>query len=39
MEGVWSVQCLDWCWCVLESKFSDLGSNNDEGDSEVRPAL
>ena len=34
MGGVWGVQCLDWCWCVLESMFSCLGSNNDEIDTE-----
>ena len=32
MGGVWGVQCLDWCWGVLES--SCLGSNNDEIDTE-----
>ena len=35
LGSVWGVECLDWCWCVLESMFSGLGSNNDEGDSEV----
>ena len=31
---VWGVQCPDWCWGVLESMFSCLGSNNDENDTE-----
>ena len=34
MGGVCGVQCLDWCWGVLESMFSCLGSNNDENDTE-----
>ena len=34
MGGDWGVQCLDWCWGVLESMCSSLGSNNDEIDTE-----
>ena len=37
--GVWGVKCLEKCWGVIESMFSGLGSNNDEGDSEVWSAL
>ena len=31
MRGVWGVQ---WCWGVLESMFSCLGSDDDENDTE-----
>ena len=34
LRGWGGVQCLDWCWGVLESMFSCLGSNDDENDIE-----
>ena len=39
MVRCWVAKRKGGVWCVLESMFSGLGSNNDEGDIEVRSAL